>query len=217
MSVNATLNTTCGEADTKLSIMNNLKTLTDETLVRLYVEGNNEAFNVLLDRYESKVLTYINYIVRNREVAEDLFQDTFMRVVATLKGGKYAEQQKFSAWLMRITHNILVDYFRHLKNEKSISNDENEVDLLNDIKLADEDNVETLMIKSQNLNGVEQIISMLPENQQEIINLRYYQDMSFKEIATMLNCSINTALGRTRYALINLRRLAVEYNIGLAS
>ena len=89
--------------------MNNLKTLTDEVLVRLYVEGNNEAFNVLLDRYESKVFTYINFIVRNREVAEDLFQDTFMRVVATLKGGKYAEQQKFSAWLMRITHNILVD------------------------------------------------------------------------------------------------------------
>ncbi len=197
--------------------MNNLKTLTDETLVRLYVEGNNEAFNVLLDRYESKVFTYINYIVRNTEVAEDLFQDTFMRVVATLKGGKYAEQQKFSAWLMRITHNILVDYFRHLKNEKNISNDENEVDLFNDIKLADEDNVETQMIKSQNLNGVERIINMLPENQQEIIKLRYYQDMSFKEIATILNCSINTALGRTRYALINLRKLAVEYNISLAS
>ena len=197
--------------------MNNLKTLTDETLVRLYVEGNNEAFDVLLDRYESKVFTYINYIVRNTEVAEDLFQDTFMRVVATLKGGKYAEQQKFSAWLMRITHNILVDYFRHLKNEKNISNDENEVDLFNDIKLADEDNVETQMIKSQNLNGVERIINMLPENQQEIIKLRYYQDMSFKEIATILNCSINTALGRTRYALINLRKLAVEYNISLAS
>lgn len=197
--------------------MNNLKTLTDEVLVRLYVEGNNEAFNVLLDRYESKVFTYINFIVRNREVAEDLFQDTFMRVVATLKGGKYAEQQKFSAWLMRITHNILVDYFRHLKNEKNISNDENEVDLFNDIKLADENNVETQMIKTQNLNGVERIIKMLPENQQEIINLRYYQDMSFKEIAVMLNCSINTALGRTRYALINLRKLAVEHNISLAS
>lgn len=197
--------------------MNNLKTLTDEVLVRLYVEGNNEAFNVLLDRYESKVFTYINFIVRNREVAEDLFQDTFMRVVATLKGGKYAEQQKFSAWLMRITHNILVDYFRHLKNEKNISNDENEVDLFNDIKLADENNVETQMIKMQNLNGVERIIKMLPENQQEIINLRYYQDMSFKEIAVMLNCSINTALGRTRYALINLRKLAVEHNISLVS
>ncbi len=197
--------------------MNNLKTLTDETLVRLYVEGNNEAFNVLLDRYESKVFTYINYIVRNKDVAEDLFQDTFMRVVATLKDGKYAEQQKFSAWLMRITHNILVDYFRHLKNEKNISNDENEIDLFNDIKLADENNVEMQIIKTQNLNGVERIIKMLPENQQEIINLRYYQDMSFKEIAGMLNCSINTALGRTRYALINLRKLAVEHSISLAS
>ena len=197
--------------------MNNLKTLTDETLVRLYVEGNNEAFNVLLDRYESKVFTYINYIVRNKEVAEDLFQDTFMRVVATLKDGKYAEQQKFSAWLMRITHNILVDYFRHLNNEKNISNDENEIDLFNDIKLADENNVEMQIIRTQNLNGVERIIKMLPENQQEIINLRYYQDMSFKEIAVMLNCSINTALGRTRYALINLRKLAVEHSISLAS
>jgi RNA polymerase sigma-70 factor (ECF subfamily) len=205
------------EADPKQSIMNNLKTLTDETLVRLYVEGNNEAFNVLLDRYESKVFTYINYIVRNKEVAEDLFQDTFMRVVATLKDGKYAEQQKFSAWLMRITHNILVDYFRHLNNEKNISNDENEIDLFNDIKLADENNVEMQIIKTQNLNGVERIIKMLPENQQEIINLRYYQDMSFKEIAIMLNCSINTALGRTRYALINLRKLAVEHSISLAS
>jgi RNA polymerase sigma-70 factor (ECF subfamily) len=205
------------EADPKQSIMNNLKTLTDETLVRLYVEGNNEAFNVLLDRYESKVFTYINYIVRNKEVAEDLFQDTFMRVVATLKDGKYAEQQKFSAWLMRITHNILVDYFRHLNNEKNISNDENEIDLFNDIKLADENNVEMQIIKTQNLNGVERIIKMLPENQQEIINLRYYQDMSFKEIAGMLNCSINTALGRTRYALINLRKLAVEHSISLAS
>ena len=211
------LTTTCDETDPKQSIMSNLKTLTDEALVRLYVEGNNEAFNVLLDRYESKVFTYINFIVRNREVAEDLFQDTFMRVVATLKGGKYAEQQKFSAWLMRITHNILVDYFRHLKNEKSISNDENEVDLFNDIKLADENNIETQIIKSQNLNGVQAIIKLLPQNQQEIINLRYYQDMSFKEIATTLNCSINTALGRTRYALINLRKLAVERNISLAS
>ena len=110
-----------------------------------------------------------------------------------------------------------VDYFRHLNNEKNISNDENEIDLFNDIKLADENNVEMQIIRTQNLNGVEQIIKMLPENQQEIINLRYYQDMSFKEIAVMLNCSINTALGRTRYALINLRKLAVEHSISLAS
>lgn len=211
------LTTTCDEADPKQSIMNNLKTLTDESLVRLYVEGNHEAFNVLLDRYESKVFSYITYIVRNREVAEDLFQDTFMRVVATIKSGKYAEQQKFSAWLMRITHNILVDHFRHLKNEKNISNDENEIDLFNDIKLADENNIEAQIINTQNLNGLQQIIKMLPDNQQEIIHLRYFQDMSFKEIAVILNCSINTALGRTRYALINLRKLAVTYNISLAS
>ncbi len=217
MSVNAVLTTTCVETDPKQSIMNNLKTLTDEALVRFYVEGNHEAFNVLLNRYESKVFSYISYIVRNNDVAEDLFQDTFMRVVATLKNGKYAEQQKFSAWLMRITHNILVDYFRQVNNEKNISNDENEIDLFNDIKLADENNVETQIIQTQNLCGLQQIIKMLPDNQQQIINLRFYQDMSFKDIAVMLNCSINTALGRTRYALINLRKLAIAHNISLAS
>lgn len=217
MSVNAVLTTTCVETDPKQSIMNNLKTLTDEALVRLYVEGNHEAFNVLLNRYESKVFSYISYIVRNNDVAEDLFQDTFMRVIATLKNGKYAEQQKFSAWLMRITHNILVDYFRQMNNEKNISNDENEIDLFNDIKLADENNVETQIIQTQNLSGLQQIIKMLPDNQQQIINLRFYQDMSFKDIAVMLNCSINTALGRTRYALINLRKLAIAHNISLAS
>lgn len=217
MSVNAVLTTTCVETDPKQSIMNNLKTLTDEALVRFYVEGNHEAFNVLLNRYESKVFSYISYIVRNNDVAEDLFQDTFMRVIATLKNGKYAEQQKFSAWLMRITHNILVDYFRQVNNEKNISNDENEIDLFNDIKLADENNVETQIIQTQNLSGLQQIIKMLPDNQQQIINLRFYQDMSFKDIAVMLNCSINTALGRTRYALINLRKLAIAHNISLAS
>lgn len=197
--------------------MNQLKSLTDETLVGLYVEGNNEAFNVLLRRYESKVITYIMFIVQNREIAEDLFQDTFMRVITNIHGGRYTEQQKFSAWLMRISHNILVDYFRHQKNEKTISNDENEVDLFNDIKLADENNIEAQIIRSQNHSGLQRIIKMLPQNQQEIIYLRYYQDMSFKEIAQTLGCSINTALGRTRYALINLRKLAVERNIGLAS
>ena len=211
MSVNAVLTTTCVETDPKQSIMNNLKTLTDEALVRFYVEGNHEAFNVLLNRYESKVFSYISYIVRNNDVAEDLFQDTFMRVVATLKNGKYSEQQKFSAWLMRITHNILVDYFRQVNNEKNISNDENEIDLFNDIKLADENNVENQIIQMQNLNGLQQIIKMLPDNQQQIIDLRFYQDMS------KLNCSINTALGRTRYALINLRKLAVAHNVSLAS
>ena len=205
------------ETDTKQSVMNKLTSLADEQLVSLYTEGNNDAFDILLNRYESKVFTYVSYFVRNREVAEDLFQDIFMRVVSTLRSDRYTEQQKFSSWLMRISHNIVIDYFRHQKNEKNISNDETEVDLFNDIRLSDENNVETQMIRQQNLNGLQDIIKMLPQNQQEIIDLRYFQEKSFKEIAVLLNCSINTALGRTRYALINLRRLAQEYNISLAS
>lgn len=197
--------------------MNKLTSLADEELVCLYTNGNNDAFDILLNRYESKVFMYVSYFVRNKEVAEDLFQDIFMRVVATIRSNRYTEQQKFSSWLMRISHNIVIDYFRHQKNEKNISNDETEIDLFNDIKFSDENNVETQMVRQQNLKGVQEIIKMLPKNQQEIIDLRYYQDKSFKEIAVLLNCSINTALGRTRYALINLRRLAQEYNISLAS
>ncbi len=197
--------------------MKKLTSLADEQLVSLYIEGNNDAFDILLNRYESKVFTYVSYFVRNREVAEDLFQDIFMRVVSTIRSDRYTEQQKFSSWLMRISHNIVIDYFRHQKNEKNISNDETEVDLFNDIRLSDENNVETQMIRQQNLNGLQDIIKMLPQNQQEIIDLRYFQEKSFKEIAVQLNCSINTALGRIRYALINLRRLAQEYNISLAS
>ncbi len=197
--------------------MERITTLTDEQLVDLYIKGNNEAFDILLNRYESKVLTYISYFIHNKEIAEDLFQDTFMRIITTMRSGKYIEQQKFSSWLMRVSHNIIIDYFRHLKNEKNISNDETEIDLFNDIKLADENNVEKLLIKQQNLCGVIDLIKRLPKNQQEIINLRYYQDLSFKDIADILNCSINTALGRTRYALINLKKLAVEHNISLAS
>ncbi len=197
--------------------MNNLTSLTDEQLVSMYTEGNNDAFDILLDRYESKVFTYISYFVRNKEVAEDLFQDTFMRIIANIRNGKYSEQQKFGSWLMRVSHNIMIDYFRHQKNEKNISNDETEVDLFNDIKLADEENIEHQLIKQQNIKGLKDILKLLPKNQQEIITLRYYQEMSFKEIAALLNCSINTALGRTRYALINLRKLAQEYNISLAS
>lgn len=197
--------------------MVNLAKLTDEELVSLYIKGNNEAFDVLLNRYESKVFSYIAYSVRNQEVAQDLFQDAFMRVITTLRSGKYTEQQKFSSWLMRITHNLLIDFFRQQKNENTISNDESEIDLLNDVELADDNNREKQMIDQQNIKGLDAIIAMLPENQQEVIRLRYYKELSFKEIADLTNVSINTALGRVRYALINLRKLAIEHNISLAS
>ncbi len=197
--------------------MEKLQKLTDEQLVSSYIGGNSEAFNVLLDRYESKVFTYILYSVKNQELAEDLFQDAFMRIISTLQSGKYTEQQKFASWVMRICHNLVIDYFRHTANEMTVSNDESEIDLLNNTSIADEHNAETEFIERQTFCGLDEIIRMLPENQQEVIRMRYYQDLSFKEIAQLTGVSINTALGRLRYALINLRRLADEYKISFAS
>lgn len=197
--------------------MENLHNCTDEQLVSLYINGNNPAFNILLGRYESKVYTYILYSVKNQELAQDLFQDVFMRIISTLRSGRYTEQQKFSSWVMRISHNLIIDYFRHSVNETSISNDDNDFSLLNDARLADEHNAEHQVIDRQNINGLEHIIKMLPDNQQQIVQMRYYEDLSFKEIAEITGVSINTALGRMRYALINLRKLADTYKIEMAS
>lgn len=192
--------------------------LTDEELVCQYIKGNNAAFNTLLDRYESRVFTYILHFVKNKEVTEDLFQDVFMRVVTTLRTGRYTEQQKFSSWLMRVAHNQTIDYLRQSKQTNTtISNDESETDLLNDARIADEHNVERQIIDQQNFSSLESLIRMLPDNQQDIIRMRYYEDLSFKEISSLLGCSINTALGRARYALINLRKLASKYNVDMAS
>ena len=197
--------------------MENLQKCTDEQLVSLYVNGNNSAFNVLLGRYESKVFSYFACAVKNQELAQDLFQDAFMRIISTLRSGKYTEQQKFASWVMRISHNLVVDYFRHSTSEATISNDESDVDLFNNADLADENNAERQVIDRQTLCGLEEIINMLPQNQQQIVRMRYYEDLSFKEIAELTGISINTALGRIRYALINLRRLAAQYNVSLAS
>lgn len=197
--------------------MDNLQKCTDEQLVSLYVKGNNSAFNVLLSRYESKVFSYFACVVKDTELAQDLFQDVFMRIISTLRSGKYTEQQKFASWVMRISHNLVIDYFRHSTNDMTISNDEGEMDLFNNPCLADEDNAEQQFIDRQTLCGLEEIIKMLPENQQEIVRMRYYEYLSFKEIAQITGVSINTALGRMRYALINLRKLADQHNVSMAS
>ena len=192
--------------------------LTDEQLVSQYVEGNNEAFNVLLARYESKVFTYISYYVRNQEMSEDLFQDVFMRVCTNVKAGRYSEQQHFKAWLFRLVHNLLADHFRREANRSGISCDEETIDERTENNaISTERNAEQTMINEQNLSGLRDIIRLLPENQQQIIQMRYFDDMNFKDIAEILGISINTALGRVRYALINLRRLANQRGIGLAS
>lgn len=196
--------------------MKELKRLTDEELVQSFQDGNDVAFDVLLQRYESKVYSYIYYALKNEEEAQDLFQEVFMRIVSTIKSGRYNNMNKFASWLMRITHNQVIDYHRQSKSDKILSNDESEYDLFNDASMAVDENREREMIDAQTLNEVKQLIAMLPESQREVVLMRFYEDLSFKEIAAKTNVSINTALGRMRYALINMRRLARRNNISLA-
>lgn len=188
--------------------MEKLNTAADEVLVDMYIKGNDAAFDVLVKRYESKVYSYIYYAVKNQELAEDLFQDVFVKVVVRLRSGKYQETGKFYAWLMRVAHNLVIDHYRKTSDEKLISNDDSEQDIFNDPSLAVNENREEEMINEQTVNDIRQLIAQLPENQRQVLLMRYYEDMSFKEIAKLTNCSINTALGRMRYALLNLKKIS---------
>ena len=192
--------------------MTNLKMLTDEELVVAYAQGNNSAFDILLNRHKETVYSYIYFIVKNRELTEDIFQETFVKAIVTIKQGRYTENGKFRAWISRIAHNLIIDNYRQEKNEQTVSNDDCEIDLFNNYKLS-EGTVEDEMIKSQILADVKKLIEYLPENQKEVLLLRYYQDLSFKEIADITGVSINTALGRMRYAILNMRRMAEEKNM----
>ena len=186
--------------------------MTDEELVIAYAEGSNTAFDILLSRHKSSVYSYIYFIVRNRELTEDIFQETFMKAIVTIKQGRYTENGKFRAWINRIAHNLIIDSYRQEKNEQTISNDECEVDLLNNSKLADE-TVEDRIVKEQILSDVKKLIDYLPCNQREVLILRYYRNLSFKEISDITGVSINTALGRMRYAILNMRRMVDEKNM----
>jgi RNA polymerase sigma-70 factor (ECF subfamily) len=188
--------------------------LTDDELVSLYAKGNNTAFDVLLSRYQSKLYSYIFYIVHDEEVANDLFQDTFLKVIMRIQDGSYTGYGKFQAWLTRIAHNLVMDYFRDKEQALTISNDEADYDLLNNARLA-EHTTEDQMLVSQSLKDAKAIMDLLPEPQSEVVKMRFYDNMSFKEIAEKLNISINTALGRMRYAVINMRNIAQEKNIAL--
>lgn len=194
--------------------MENMQKMTDESLVALYSKGNNQAFDILLERYKDKLYSYIYFSVRNDELAEDIFQETFVKAIVTIQQGRYTENGKFSAWLTRIAHNLIIDLFRQERNENVVSNDETEVDLFNNIKLSD-DTIETKLVNEQVLSDVRRLVDVLPDNQREVVYMRFYQDLSFKEISEITGVSINTALGRMRYALLNLRRLAEEKNIEL--
>jgi RNA polymerase sigma factor (sigma-70 family) len=187
----------------------------DRELVRQFIAGNPAAFERLFNRHKDRIYTYIFYIVKNEALADDIFQDTFIKVINSLKRGKYNEQGVFVSWVTRIAHNLTIDYFRKEKKMPAYSNDANEdYDIFNSEEFSDE-NIEDEMVKTHISSEVKKLIQELPEEQREVVLLRHYGELSFKEIAEKTGVSINTALGRMRYALINIRKLMEEKELNL--
>lgn len=192
--------------------MANFPSMTDEQLVKAYANGSNEAFDTLLKRHQDRVFNYILRIIKNEDLANDIFQETFVKAILTIKQGRYTENGKFPAWISRIAHNLIIDYYRQEKSENMQSADIEDVNILNRKDLC-ESTIEDNIITRQIMDDVKYLIQELPELQREVLNMRYYLNMSFKEIAEKTGVSINTALGRMRYAIINLRRIAAEKDI----
>lgn len=190
------------------------KSISDYELIQRFIEGEQSCFGQIIHRHKNKVFAYISLYIRDQALAEDIFQDTFMKVIQSVKTGKYQDNGKFISWVMRIAHNLIIDHFRRIKQMNTISNDEYESDLFNSKKLADS-TVEENIIKRQIQKDVRKMISQLPDDQREVVILRHYADLSFKEIAEITDVSINTALGRMRYALINMRKIMQEKKISL--
>ncbi len=188
--------------------------LSDQQLIEQFLSGDKDGIEKLINRHKTKVYTYILLVVKNQQLAEDIFQDTFIKVIRSLVDGKYKDNGRFASWVIRIAHNLIIDHFRKEKQINTLSNDDYEADIFNSRKLSDQ-NIEDVLIKDQITNDVRQLIDELPEEQKQVILLRHYGGMSFKEIAEQTDVSINTALGRMRYALINLRKLITQKNISL--
>jgi RNA polymerase sigma factor (sigma-70 family) len=189
----------------------NAQIISDQELVRHYIAGDHSALESLIKRHQRKIFSYILIIVKDRHLAEDLFQDTFIKVINTLKAGSYNEEGKFLPWVMRIAHNLVIDHFRKSKRMQFMENQE-DYDIFETLNLF-EDNVEDKMIIDQIHSDVKNLIKYLPEEQRNVLIMRHYLDQSFKDIAEQTNVSINTALGRMRYALINLRKIAEDKSV----
>ncbi|MDR1592722.1 MAG: sigma-70 family RNA polymerase sigma factor [Prevotellaceae bacterium] len=192
--------------------MKHVQTLTNEQLVADFAAGCNEAFKELLLRHKDKLYGYIFSVTHNRELTEDIFQETFIKAIMVIKQGRYVETGRFFSWLARIAHNLVIDVYRKDVNENTVSNDEYEYDLLNNAKLYDQ-SAQDAIVYEETLSDLTRLLDFLPATQRTIVVMRFYQNLSFKEIARIQNISINTALGRMRYAVINLRKLAVEKNL----
>jgi len=194
-----------------------LETITpnDYELIQEFVKGRSACIEQLINRHKNKVYTYILLMVRNEQLAEDIFQDTFIKVIKSLQEGKYKDNGRFLSWVIRIAHNLVIDQYRKEKQIKMISNDNFDADLFNNKKLSDK-NIEDELVNVQISEDIRNLIDKLPEEQQQVVILRHFLGLSFKEIADHTDVSINTALGRMRYALINLRKLIREYNVKLS-
>ena len=193
--------------------MKTMNSLQDHQLIQMFLDGNSEALSSLIDRYKDKIFTSIFLLVKDKYLAEDIFQDTFIKVIDTLNSGRYTDEGKFLPWVMRIGHNLCVDHFRRVKRTPTIktSDDHDIFEVLN----FSEAGVDEKMMKGQSHERVSKMLDMLPEDQKEVIVMRHYAELSFKEIAKLTDCSINTALGRMRYGLINLRKMMIERQIAL--
>ncbi len=193
--------------------MKTLNNLSDQQLIHLYRDGDSEALSTLVERYKDKIYTSIYLLVKDKYLAEDIFQDSFIKVIDTINGGRYTEEGKFLPWVMRIAHNLCVDHFRKVKRSPTIktSDDRDIFEVLNFFEAG----VDEKMMQGQSHARVKKMLDLLPEDQKEVIVMRHFADLSFKEIAKLTDCSINTALGRMRYGLINLRKMMVEKQIAL--
>ena len=195
--------------------MKNLSDFTDEELALAYADGNNKAFDLLLSRNQTKLFSYILFVVRDMEKAEDVFQETFVKVITKLQQKRYVTSGKFSAWLIRIAHNVIMDSYRDRRVEKVVeTSDGNDLANLGGDNLLDM-NIESRYVNDQVMEDVKKIMNLLPTPQREVVYMRYYQQLSFKEIAECTNVSINTALGRMRYAILNMRRMARSQELEL--
>lgn len=192
-----------------------LNEMTDEELALSYVRGNNQAFDLLLSRNQSKLFSYILFVVHEQDLANDIFQETFVKVITKLQEGKYIDSGKFSAWIMRIAHNVIMDWYRDNRAKNIVeTSDDNDLSNVTGNSITDF-NIEDRYVNEQVLRDVKKMMNLLPPTQREIVFMRFYQEMSFKEIAETTGVSINTALGRMRYAILNMRRMARKNKLSL--
>jgi RNA polymerase sigma factor (sigma-70 family) len=195
--------------------MKNMQHLTDDELVTEFIGGNEDCVDVLISRHKKRVYTYILMNVKQQHLAEDIFQDTFCKALQSLRKGQYSDNGRFVSWMLRIAHNLVIDHYRRLKNMSTVSSDDNDLLILNSTKYSDP-SIEDQIAYDQILKDVASLVHLLPKVQRDVVVMRHYQGLSVKEIAEETNVSINTALGRMRYAIINLRKLVEDRNVSLS-